>query len=99
MSRAFGVDLDELQHKIEEMVAFEKKIEQALEHLDHVVEGLHLTWTGQSAVAHREAHAEWVDGMRAMRTGLVEMRDAAQRAHDNYTSAAEANSRMWAAVR
>jgi hypothetical protein len=37
--------------------------------------------------------------MKQMHTGLREMRDAAQRAHGNYTSAVEANSRMWASVR
>jgi WXG100 family type VII secretion target len=99
MPRAYAVDLGELQQKIDEMAAFEKRIEKALEHLDHVVEGLHVTWTGQAADAHRAAHAEWVAGMKQMHTGLREMRDAAQRAHGNYTSAVEANSRMWASVR
>jgi WXG100 family type VII secretion target len=99
MPRTYSVDLGELQQKIDEMAAFDKTIERALEHLDRVVEGLHITWTGQAAVAHREAHEQWVAGMREMHTGLVEMRDAAHRAHGNYTSAVEANSRMWATVR
>jgi WXG100 family type VII secretion target len=99
MPRTYAVDLGELQRKIEEMAAFERRIEQALEHLDGVVERLHITWTGQAAVAHRDAHAEWIAGMHRMRAGLVEMREAATRAHGNYTSAVEANSRMWASVR
>src|SRR3954447_22795406 len=99
MPRTYAVDLGELQHKIDEMAAFEATIERALDHLDRVVEGLHLSWTGQAAVAHREAHEKWAAGMKEMRTGLVEIRDAAQRAHGNYTSAVEANSRMWASVR
>jgi ESAT-6 family protein len=99
MPRKYAVDLGELQQKIDEMASFEKRIEQALEHLDRVVEGLHVTWTGQAAVAHREAHEKWVAGMKEMHTGLVEMREAARRAHGNYTSAVEANSRMWATVR
>jgi WXG100 family type VII secretion target len=99
MPRKYAVDLGELQHKIDEMAAFEKTIEKALDDLDRVVEGLHIKWTGQAAVAHREAHAEWVAGMKQMHTGLVEMRGAALRAHGNYTSAVEANSRMWASIR
>lgn len=99
MPRTYTVDLGELRHKIDEMAAFEASIERALHHLDRVVEGLHITWTGQAAAAHREAHEKWVAGLKEMHTGLVEIRDAADRAHGNYTSAVEANSRMWASVR
>jgi WXG100 family type VII secretion target len=99
MPRSYAVDLGELLQKIDEMAAFETSIEQALQHLDHVVAGLHVTWTGEAADAHRVAHEKWVSGMKEMRTGLVEMREAARRAHDNYTHAVEANSRMWASVR
>jgi WXG100 family type VII secretion target len=99
MPRKYAVDLGQLQHKIDEMAAYEQKIEQALQHLDRVIERLHITWTGQAAIAHRAAHEEWVAGMKQMHAGLVEMRDAAHRAHGNYTSAVEANSRMWATVR
>jgi WXG100 family type VII secretion target len=99
MPRTYAVDLDELQQKIDEMAAFDQKIEKALGDLDRVVENLHVTWTGQAAVAHREAHAEWVEGMEEMRRGLTAMKDAAARAHGNYTSAVQANSRMWASVR
>jgi len=99
MPRTYSVDLGDLQQKVEEMAAFEQKIERALDHLDRVVEGLHVTWTGQAAVAHREAHDKWVAGMKEMRAGLVDIREAAHRAHGNYTSAVEANSRMWASVR
>ena len=99
MPRTYAVDLDELQQKIDEMAAFEKKMEKALGDLDRVVENLHVTWTGQAAVAHREAHARWAAGMEEMRRGLSEMKDAATRAHGNYTSAVQANSRMWASVR
>lgn len=99
MPRKYAVDLDQLQQRIDEMASYEHKIEQALQQLDRVVEGLHITWTGQAADAHREAHAQWVAGMKEMHAGLVEMRNATSRAHDNYTSAVDANSRMWATVR
>lgn len=99
MPRSYAVDLGELQQKIDEMAAFEKRIERALTELDRVVEQLHVTWTGQAAVAHREAHATWAAGMAEMRTGLTEIKDAATRAHGNYSSAVQANARMWASVR
>ena len=99
MPRKYAVDLGELQHKIDEMAAFEQRIEQALRHLDGVTERLHISWTGRAAVEQRDAHQQWVAGMKQMHAGLVEMRDAATRAHGNYSSAVEANSRMWASVR
>lgn len=34
-----------------------------------------------------------------MNAGLAEVRAAATRAHGNYTSAAQTNATMWAAVR
>ena len=96
---SYAVDLDELESKIREMVAFERTITRTLTELDASVEHLHLTWTGEAAAAHREAHRTWVDGMRRMSAGLTEIRTAAERAHANYSSAGSTNARMWAAVR
>ena len=81
------------------MADFERGIERALAHLDGVVERLHITFTGEAADAHRTAHQQWATGMQEMKTGLVEIRDAAERAHTNYTNAVQTNARMWAQVR
>jgi WXG100 family type VII secretion target len=99
MPRKYAVDLGELEGRIDEMAAFERAIERTLQDLTRVVDDLHLTWSGQAAAAHRAAHEKWVAGMKEMHTGLAEMRAAADRAHGNYASAVEANSRMWASVR
>jgi WXG100 family type VII secretion target len=99
MPRKYAVDLGELEGRIDEMAAFERTIEQALHELTRVVDDLHVTWSGQAATAHGVAHQKWVAGMKEMHSGLTEMRAAADRAHGNYASAVEANSRMWASVR
>jgi WXG100 family type VII secretion target len=96
---SFAVDLDELESKIREMVAFERTMTRALAELDASVEHLHLTWTGEAAAAHRDAHRTWAEGMRRMSAGLAEIRSAAERAHANYSGAGATNFRMWAAVR
>ena len=99
MPAKYAVDLGELQDRVDEMSEFERHIERALTHLDGVVDRLHLTFTGQAADAHRDAHRQWTAGMKEMKHGLEEIRAAADRAHTNYTNAVQANARMWAKVR
>ena len=99
MPASYAVDLAELQDKVQEMTDFEAKVEEALAHLDQVVQRLHVTFTGEAAVAHRTAHDQWASGMREMRAGLGEIRAAAERAHQNYDAAVQANARMWESVR
>lgn len=99
MTVRYSVDLDELAEKIREMAAFERDVERALDHLERVITRLDVSWTGAAATAQREAHERWATGMREMQRGLKEIRDAAERAHTNYSNAVAANQRMWASVR
>ena len=95
----YSIRLEDLHDKVEEMAAFEAAVEQTLHHLDQVVSGLHLTWTGEAAVAHVSAHQRWATGMVEMHDALTVIRAAAARAHANYARAVEANAGMWSTVR
>ena len=76
------------------------------DHLDEVVTDLrwrvarlHETWGGLAAVGHVEAHASWESSYGEMRRALADMRSAVRTAASNYSTAAEANTSMWSAVR
>ncbi|GAA3657825.1 pore-forming CpnT exporter EsxE [Nocardioides ginsengisoli] len=93
------VDLERLDATVGDLTAFEAWLDDKLAELERVVAEVHVTWSGQAADAHRQAHREWVDGAREMHQGLREMRRAAQIAHGNYQGAIDANSAMWASTR
>jgi WXG100 family type VII secretion target len=95
----FAVDLAEVESVVADMQVFEGRFEARLAELDELVARLHGTWTGAAAAAQGSAHARWKAGAEEMHRALVEMREAAQRAHANYSAAAETNTRMWAATR
>jgi WXG100 family type VII secretion target len=95
----YSVDTDALQQRITEMTTFERGLERQLADLDRAISQLHLTWVGEAATAHREAHAQWRKGADDMRTAIAAMRDAARIAHGNYHAAVDANTRMWESVR
>jgi WXG100 family type VII secretion target len=95
----YTADLEAIHAHVQRAQAFVDHLEQTLAHLDKVVDGLHLTWTGQAADAHRLAHREWTDGARELREGLSGMVAAAELAHGNYSGAATANLEMWGPLR
>jgi uncharacterized protein YukE len=41
------------------MAAFQRESESLLSEIESLVTNLHLTWTGQAAAAHAEAHRHW----------------------------------------
>ena len=95
----FTADLDILLSTISDMGSFESRVVALLSELDEVVGELHGTWSGVAATAHRDAHARWRAGADEMHQAGIVMRRAAQRAHDNYAAAAEANEQMWKQTR
>jgi WXG100 family type VII secretion target len=95
----FEIDLSMLDATARDLEALERFVDERLSELDQVIADLHVTWTGQAARAHAVAHREWAAGARRMREGLQAMRLAAQSAHADYLTAAEANSTMWMAMR
>lgn len=91
----FTVDLEELDAVIGDLSGFENRLTGRLTELDDLVSALHLSWSGDAAGAQKGAHEQWASGAREMHQALVEMREAAQRAHANYGAAADANAQMW----
>lgn len=91
----FDVDLDELQHVLDRMAAAYDVLHGLAADLGRRVDGLHLTWSGEAAAAHREIQSSWAAGFDGMRKALEEMRTAGRAAHENYGAAAAANVRMW----
>ncbi len=79
----FTVDLDELDAVIGDLTGFETRFSGRLAELDDLINALHLTWTGEAAGAQKGAHEQWRSGALEMHHALVEMREAAQRAHAN----------------
>ena len=95
----FAVDLDEVESVVGDMARFESRFQAGLADLDEIVARLHGSWSGAAAAAQDQAHARWKQGAGEMHRALVEMREAAQRAHANYSGAADTNARMWSSTR
>lgn len=95
----FAVDADELDEVIADVVKCEKALSTLTADLDKQIKVLQSVWEGLAADAQKEAHEEWTNGMRDMRTALKDLRAAAKLAHGNYTGAAKANLDMWKQVR
>lgn len=90
----YRVELEELLAFAERLQAFEQRAELIATTVDERIAGLHDTWSGDAATAHRAQHDEWMAGATQMREALAHLRDAAQNAHRNYTDAAQRNVDM-----
>ena len=95
MSDEFGVDTDKLMDIVEKMTQVEARIEAMITEADAEVSGLHATWVGTAAATQADAHRRWAEGAQEMREALVKLREAAHKAHGNYTGAAKSNQAMW----
>ncbi|WP_043737202.1 MULTISPECIES: WXG100 family type VII secretion target [Nocardia] len=94
-SGRYRVDLEQLDAAVDTMQKFGRTVEDWLGEVDRHIADLHLTWTSDAATAQRTAHDKWVTGVNEMRENLDELREVAKKAHQNYTAAIEANTRMW----
>ena len=96
---AYSVDLGELDGVIGDLEACERALETLTADLERQVAALHEQWQGLTAVAQREAHQEWEQGMSDMRAALAQMRKAGRVAHANYGKAISTNVGMWEGLR
>lgn len=96
---SFAVDLDELDRVVDDVASCEQALEALTADVARQVRALHEVWEGLAAQAQREAHAEWEQGMLAMREALAGLRAAARTAHGNYAGSAQTNLAMWEQVR
>lgn len=95
----FVADVDGLLRTVQQMTRCAGELRDLLDEVDRSVGDLHVTWSGEAAGAHHEAHRVWAAGFREMQDGLDTMRRIADAARDNYESAATTNARMWEQVR
>ncbi len=90
-----SVHLEQLSEVIEELERITAELNDALEDADAASHRLHGTWDGDASDAHTLAHTSWSDESHEMATALVEMRSLLRGAHENYSAAVEANTKMW----
>jgi WXG100 family type VII secretion target len=98
MGSAYAVDLARMREVAERMAKFDNALDVHLEKLDRRIARLHTTWSGDAALAQRDAHDGWMRAARQMREALVTMRSITETARDNYHAAVTANVRMWDAA-
>ncbi len=91
----FTVDSDELDSVIADVEKTESALQTLTDDLERQIKALQSVWEGLAADAQVAAQSEWDQGMAAMRTALLELRQAARQAHGNYTGAATSNVSMW----
>jgi WXG100 family type VII secretion target len=92
---AFRVDPEALADAVERMAQFQRYAESMISEIDSLVSNLHITWTGEGARAHAEAHQHWARGEAIMREALAQLRATAHTVHGNYTGAIAKNLSMW----
>jgi WXG100 family type VII secretion target len=90
----YRVELDELLAFVDRLQSFEQRAETIATRVDQQVAGLHDTWSGEAAQAHRAQHDQWSAAATQMREAVAELRVAAHDAHRNYTDAAQTNLDM-----
>jgi WXG100 family type VII secretion target len=95
VSDAFRVDPAALLAVVDRMAAFDSELEAHLAQAAQSVARLGASWHGDAGEAERAAQARWDEGAREMREALARLRQIAERAHENYSSAARTNSHMW----
>jgi WXG100 family type VII secretion target len=92
---SFHVDPTALDSIIGLLSDFEKRSEEFVAEVERHVEALHVDWEGVTAAAHLEAQAKWAAGAAEMQKAVGELRAIVKQAHQNYGSAASANTSMW----
>lgn len=95
MAEAFSVDPVALSDALERMQGFQQMSAALLAEIDGVVKNLHVSWDGEAAAAHAQAHQKWAHGAAQMDQALEALHRSGAGAHHNYTGAADTNRGMW----
>jgi WXG100 family type VII secretion target len=91
----FAVDPGAIADALDRMTDFQGAVEGLLAEIDTTVKNLHVTWSGEGAASHAEAHERWSRGAAMMREALDQLHKAGTGAHGNYTGVIAANRKMW----
>ena len=97
MGDGFAVDPEAVADALARMTEFQRAAEALLTEIDATVKALHITWSGEGAAGHKEAHEHWSRGAAMMREALGRLHTAGTGAHGNYTGVMSANHKMWSA--
>lgn len=92
---AFYVDMAQVAEFADDLRAFIERATDRVGVLNRAVDRLHISWEGESAEAHREAHARWVEGMSDMKDGLDDIARATTHSHEAFTGVQEHHRKMW----
>jgi len=92
---AFSVDLQALLAAVDQMSNFNERLEQSLARVKSSMATLAPLWHGEAAAAQQSAQQQWESGAEELRAALGQLRDVAEKAHGNYSEAADMNTRMW----
>jgi WXG100 family type VII secretion target len=92
---AFRVEPAALLAVADRMSSFEQELEGHLAKAASSVAQLGTSWYGDGVEAERSAQQSWDEGAREMRDALARLRQIAEGAHENYSSAAQMKTRMW----
>jgi WXG100 family type VII secretion target len=96
MSSPFHVDLEHLDNVAARLKGLVGFLTDHLDEVDRSVAGLHQSsWSGVAARAHVEAAAKWSTEAREFSDGAAVIQEAARLAHEAYTGAVDANTKMF----
>ena len=94
-SRAFRVDLEQLELLVERLTAVESQLSEVHDEVETRLRRLRVVWTGRAAAEHQLAHQRWAGGSAEVHEALARLREIARIAHGNYSAAVIANRAMW----
>lgn len=92
---AFRVDLPALSDLIDQMEQFDRRVASVCESVNGSVTALHVSWGGEAAGQHLQAHKLWEQGTQQMTAALRQLRADVAAAHRNYDRAFAAGRAMW----
>lgn len=90
-----SVDPTAIADALDRMTEFQCAADGLLAEIDATVASLHVTWSGEAAAGHAQAHERWSQGAVMMRTALRRLHTVGMGAHGNFTGVISANQKMW----
>ena len=91
----YRIDLGQVEEFAKVLDQFVKYVEDRVGALDARIDELHVSWTGEAAVAHRDAHERWRAGAAEMNEAVADIRKSADHSHAAFSGVQELHRRMW----
>ncbi|MGV6991254.1 WXG100 family type VII secretion target [Gordonia amicalis] len=85
----------EVERFVDDLARFATTVHERTRALDKRIDDLHLDWSGECAIAHRDAHNRWKEGVTDIREAIVDIRKAANRSHSAFGGLQEHQRKMW----